>query len=165
MMIKKKHILRATIIACAAFALSWYLINYKLAPTLPAYETKLINENGINISISDFKGNFVLISYFQTWCGSCIQEIPDIIELQNWAGNENLKVIFVTDEGIEKTEKFKLKFAPGLDFYQSAKSLKSTGVNVFPTTYLLDKEGNVIKSKLEGYNWNNEEVRELISKH
>ena len=38
-------------------------------------------------------------------------------------------------------------------FTQSTKSLTSLGIHVFPTTYLLDKNGEVVQSKLEGYNW------------
>jgi len=38
-------------------------------------------------------------------------------------------------------------------FANSGESLSSLGIYVYPTTYLLDKKGEVIQSKLEGYNW------------
>ena len=38
-------------------------------------------------------------------------------------------------------------------FAHSAESLASLGIHVYPTTYLLNKNGAVILSKLEGYNW------------
>jgi hypothetical protein len=38
-------------------------------------------------------------------------------------------------------------------FAHSNESLASLGIYVYPTTYLLNKKGEVIRSKLEGYNW------------
>ena len=39
------------------------------------------------------------------------------------------------------------------------------GIYVFPTTYLLNKKGEVVQSKLEGYNWalEKETIKKLIS--
>jgi hypothetical protein len=38
-------------------------------------------------------------------------------------------------------------------FAHSDNSLSSSGIHVYPTTYLLNKKGEMIRSKLEGYNW------------
>lgn len=140
----------------------WFYKAYKIAPALPAYENDLINEREQAVKIADFKGKYVLISYFQSWCGDCIRELTAIDDLQATVGKDKLKVLMVTDEGWAKTNRFKEKYCNTLDYYQSAKALNELNIRVFPTTYLINPEGIVIMSKLERYDWNNQEVIDKV---
>ena len=140
----------------------WFYKAFKTVPTLPAYENDLTDELGKPVKIADFKGQYVLISYFQTWCGDCIRELPSIDNLQMKAGKDKIKVLMVSDEGIEKISRFKEKHCNTLDYFQSNKPLNELSIRVFPTTYLIDKNGVVIMSKLEGFDWSSEEVVKLI---
>lgn len=157
-----KTIVSAIFIIVVIVIVGWFYKSYKTAPALPAYENDLINEQGQAVKIADFKGSYVLISYFQTWCGDCIRELTTIDNLQATVGKDKLKVLMVTDEGWEKTNRFKEKYCNTLDYYQSAKALNELNIRVFPTTYLLNQEGIVIMSKLERYDWNNQEVIDKI---
>jgi thiol-disulfide isomerase/thioredoxin len=146
----------------AAIAIGgWFYKAYKTVPALPAYENDLTNEQGQVVKLSDLKGKYVLISYFQTWCGDCIKELPTIDALQTKVGKDKLQVLMVSDEGSEKINRFKEKRCNTLDYYQSNKSLREISIRVFPTTYLLNKEGVIIMSKIEGFDWSSDEVVNL----
>jgi peroxiredoxin len=140
----------------------WFYKAFKTVPTLPAYENDLINEQGQTIKIADFKGSYLLISYFQTWCGDCIQELPSIDNLQSTMGKNKLKVVIVSDENFQKINHFKERYCNTLDYYQSLKTLEEQSIRVFPTTYLLNKDGVIIMSKLGRYDWSNAEVLSKI---
>jgi peroxiredoxin len=155
-MITKKFLPALLIISALAIG-GWLYKKYKMVPTLPAYENSFTNEQGQTVNISDYKGKYVLVSYFQTWCGDCIRELPSIEMLQNKIGPDKLKVLMVTDESTEKINHFKEKFNCTFDYYQS-KSFREQNINVFPTTYLLNKDGVVIISKLEGFDWSGDDV-------
>ena len=133
-----------------------------MVPVLPAYENDLTNELGQKVKLSDFKGQYVLISYFHTWCGDCIKELPTIDALQMKIGKEKLKVLMVNDEGTEKMNRFKEKYCNTLDYYQSNQPFNAINIRVFPTTYLLNKDGIIILSKINGYDWSSNEVLKLI---
>jgi peroxiredoxin len=141
---------------------AWLYKSYKMVPELPAYDHNLISEKGTSVKISDFKGQFVLISYFQTWCGSCIRELPEIDALQQKVGKENLRVLVVSDEPLEKVLRFKEKYCNTLDYY-TTQPFPDLGIRVFPTTYLLNRNGDVVLSKLDYFNWNTDEVIKIIS--
>jgi len=144
------------------FIAAWFYKSYKTLPALPAYENTFTNEAGQPVKLSDYKGSYVLISYFQTWCGDCIQELPGIDNLQAKVGNEKLTVLMVSDETKEKINHFKDRYCNTLNYFQSTTPLRELNIRVFPTTYLLNKNGEVIMGKLEGYDWSNDQVIQLI---
>jgi peroxiredoxin len=146
-----------------AFAVgAWFFKSYKMVPELKTEGPELKNEQGELIQISNFKGQYVLLSYFQTWCGDCIQELQSIDALQMNIGKDKLKVIMISDEPWKKINHFKEKYCNTLDYYQSIQSLHSQNIRVFPTTYLLDKNGMVIMSQLKAFDWNSDAVVQLL---
>jgi peroxiredoxin len=154
------------IFICILFILfgviAWYIKAYKTPPDLKVENGMIRDEAGHPNAISDFKGQYVLLSYYQTWCGDCIQELEDIDSLQRKVGKDKLKVVMVSDESWKKINHFKEKYCNTLDYYQSVESLRSQNIRVFPTTYLLDKNGNVILSKIEAFDWSSNEVIQMI---
>ncbi len=153
-----QKVLLFSLIAIVIAIGSWYYKAFNTVPSLPAYENDLTNEQGQLIKIADLKGRYVLISYFQTWCGTCIQELPSIDVLQMKVGKDKLEVLMVSDESFEKINSFKEKYCNTLNYYKSNKTLQKQSIRIFPTTYLLNKEGVVIMSKLNAYDWSSDEV-------
>jgi thiol-disulfide isomerase/thioredoxin len=118
------------------------------------------------ITINDYRGNVVIVSCFQTWCGDCAGETPVINQLATNINSEKFKVLYITDEGNDKLKSFRNRLpSDKILFTYSAKSLASLGIHVYPTTFLLNKSGDVVKTKLEGYDWLQEEaaIRKLIA--
>ncbi|MGZ4056286.1 MAG: TlpA family protein disulfide reductase [Bacteroidia bacterium] len=152
-----KKIIPVLLILIAIAIGGWFYKAYKTVPALPAYENDLTDEQGHVVKLSDLKGKYVLISYFQTWCGDCIKELPTIDALQMKLGKEKLRVLMVSDESTEKINRFKER-CNTLDYYQSNKPLREISIRVFPTTYLLNKDGVIIMSKINGFDWSSDEV-------
>ena len=152
---------------CIVFILfavtAWFIKAYKMPPELKTEDIELRNEAGSTSHTSDFKGQqYVLLSYFQTWCGDCIQELESIDALQTKVGKNKLKILMVSDEPWKKINHFKEKYCNTLDYYQSPTSLNSQNIRVFPTTYLLDKNGSVVMSKIQAFDWSSDEVLQHI---
>src|SRR5688572_8811898 len=114
---KFKTISWILVITILILGTSWYVKTYKMAPLLPAYEQELIDPEGLPVNVSAFKGRYVVISYFQTWCADCIREIPSLEKLLEESGKDKLTVILVSDESKEKLQRFKEKHAGSLPVY------------------------------------------------
>lgn len=140
----------------------WFIKAYRFPPELNEETSILKNESGITTRISDFRGKYVLISYFQSWCGDCIEELEDIDALQKKVGKDQLKVLMVSDEPWEKILRFKEKYCNTLDYYQSVESLRSQHIRIFPTTFLLDKNGRTLISKIQSFDWSGPEIMQMI---
>ena len=106
--------------------------------------------NGKSILLSDFKGKYVYLNFWASWCSSCTQEITLIPELKKIYGN---KITFISISVDKKPEAMKnfIKKNPKLDwtfiYCDNYKKVKEEfNVLTVPTYYLIDPKGNVLKS-------------------
>ena len=148
------------IILAVVWGIMWYL-RKTVAPKMEFRSNELLLTPGnTKTSISKLKGNVVIVSFFQTWCGPCIQEMYIFDELLATVNSPALKVLCISDEDKGLINTLQTRFSPGkIMFAHSAESLTGMGIHVYPTTYLLNKKGEVVLSKLEGYNWELEKER------
>ncbi len=63
------------------------------------------------VTVNDFKGNVVIVSCFQTWCGDCARETPVINELANKLTTDKFKVLYISNEDEAKVSAFRQRFA------------------------------------------------------
>lgn len=121
-----------------------------MKPGTPAPPFSFQDKNGKLISLSDFKGKYVYLNFWATWCSSCIQEMMVIPELKKLYGNKIEFVSISVDKKPDLMRKFLLKnlqfdwiFLYGSNF----RMLKEEyNVLTVPTYYLIDPKGNVVKS-------------------
>lgn len=63
-------------------------------------DTVIHQRNGQAISLSNYRGRWVLINYWATWCGDCIEEFPNLNRI---ASDARVAVIGLSDERIQPT--------------------------------------------------------------
>lgn len=148
-----------------AWGIKWYI--YKSYPPKMQFENVVLYtvDGNVKTSISNFKGNVLIISCFQTWCSACAAETPLLNELAAKINNQKFKILYVTDEGNHKLTSFRKRLpSENILFLYTQQKLATLGIHVYPTTFLLNKNGEVIKTTLEGYDWQQEEtaIRKLL---
>ena len=77
------------LIAIALFFAGKWLIEYNGAShgeQAPNFEAELID--GTSFKLSTLKGNYVLLSFWATWCGPCLKDHPKVVALSNKFGNK-----------------------------------------------------------------------------
>ncbi len=71
---------------------------------------KYVNTFGDSVALSDFKGKYVVLDIWATWCAPCIAEVPFLDELKNNFRNDNVVFVSISmDEERETWKKFILK--------------------------------------------------------
>ena len=147
------------------FALGYAAYKFLIPAKDPVFADTIVQISGgnQNVSLASLQGKVTIVAFFQTWCSDCIREMPTLIDLQNLIENTNVKVLMVTDESQEKVNAFQNRFPNfKFDYYISQKRLPEMGIRKYPTTYLLDSEGNIKLRTFEGYDWSNPQSVELI---
>ncbi|MFH1320757.1 MAG: TlpA disulfide reductase family protein [Bacteroidota bacterium] len=115
----------------------------------PAPEFAYPDMNGDTVSLSDFKGKYVYVDVWATWCSPCRREIPYLEKLQEEFKDKNIVFISVSvDDNKESWEKMvKEKNMKGVQLF--AKGWKSTIIKDYkikgiPQFILIDTDGNII---------------------
>jgi len=93
---------------------------------------------------SDLKGKAVVLEFWATWCGPCIEKFPRLTELAAKFADKPVQFIFLTDESLKTTQAF-LKRRPisaGWVAYDAKETLAAFDVTGRPTTILIDKSGH-----------------------
>jgi thiol-disulfide isomerase/thioredoxin len=162
----KTIILSVLLILASGWGIMWYM-RKTIVPKMEFQNSELqLTRSNTKTTIDDLKGNVIIVSFFQTWCGPCIQEMYVFDELPATVNSPGFKILCISDEDTGRINKLQNRFTPGnIIFAHSPKTLAGMGIHVYPTTYLLNKKGEVIQSKLEGYNWalEKETIKKLLA--
>ncbi len=111
--------------------------------------------DGRKISLDNYKGKFVLLNFWATWCAPCRKEMPAMSNLHNEFGGEGLEVVGVhvgpSLAGVKKfLEAVPVSFTILLD---KDMSLANWGVQGLPTTFLINPEGKLIYKAIGEREW------------
>jgi len=126
-----------------------------------------VDAQGRKLGLEDFRGKFVLVNLWATWCGPCRREMPSLDRLQARLSGDEFTVLALSQDrkGVAAVEKFLTQVGIknlGVFVDSSARSARTLGAIGLPTTILLNKEGGVIGRLIGPAEWDSDEAVRLI---
>lgn len=127
-----------------------------LMPGDIAPDFTITNYDGEEFKLSDYRGKYVLLDFWATWCAPCIAEIPNLVEAHKTYGGDRLKVIGLSvDEKIDQPRAFlkkrKLEYTQGyLPPSNYSYVSEAYGIRSIPSIWLIGPEGKIIARSLHG---------------
>ena len=113
-----------------------------------AAEFKMTDTNGRTHRLSDYRGKWVLVNLWATWCPPCLEEIPDLISLYN-ANKDSLLVIGLSVDApaakksvLDFIKKKNITYPIVLGDYNMASQIGE--VEGLPTSYIFDPTGKLV---------------------
>jgi peroxiredoxin len=115
---------------------------------VPASDFELQDMDEEKVKLSDYRGKVVLLNFWATWCPPCIREMPSMERLHQQVDADDFKVIAVNQmEDVDQVFAFtgQLEVDPtfAILFDSTSEVSRDYAVRGLPTTYLIDKEGNI----------------------
>lgn len=123
-------------------------------PVIPAVDFELEDQYGNIHRLEDYRGKTIFLNFWATWCPPCKAEMPDIqklYETYDQEGEEALIVLGVAapgqwqeqdEEGVKAFLEDKGYTYPVL-MDSSGNTFLQYGVSSYPTTFMIDRDGNV----------------------
>ena len=108
------------------------------------------------VNLKDYRGRFVLLNFWATWCSPCLKEMPDFEKAYLQMGQDKLVVLAVgMGESIEKIKAFfnKHGFSFPLLADDKMEITKLYGVRNIPVTYMIGPDGVVLGRALGIRDW------------
>ena len=121
---------------------------------------------GASHSLSQHRGEVVIVNFWASWCPPCVHEMPSMTKLYNALSDRPFTILAINiGESPEDIQQFlsnyPVSFPVLLDPVQSLP--KKWKVFAFPTSYLLDSNGIIRYTVAGGIDWNSEESRKVIN--
>lgn len=115
-------------------------------------------------SLENVQDQYLFVNFWATWCKPCIAELPSIVALRDSLRDEPISFFLVTNETPDQTNNFLKKRNIDIPGYHMAESVEAFGLAGFPTTLIINPEGEVVL-KVEGADeWNDPENVAMIRK-
>ena len=131
--------------------------------------TDLSNLQTVDIDGKEFSGkdfsdyDLTMVNVFATWCSPCVQEIPDLAEIQKEMKDKGVNIVGVVTDTVDQTgenqealEKAKLIRERSKAEYpfllpdQSNFNGRLSGIQAFPETFFVDKKGQIVGETYSG---------------
>ena len=122
--------------------------------------------NGQEVSLSAQRGKVVLVNVWATWCPPCRREMPSMQRLYEKFKGKNFEILAVSIDSEEREavapfmRKMNLTFPALLDPGETIRSLY--GITGVPESFIIDKQGILVKKIIGPINWATPEVFQFI---
>ncbi len=103
------------------------------------------------INLADLKGRVVYLDFWATWCPPCRKSFPWMDEMHERYKDQGLIIVAVSvDKKRELIEKFMTKMQPGFIIAHdlSGKIAKAYKLRAMPTSYLIDRNGQLVSTHM-----------------
>lgn len=121
----------------------------------PAIDFTLDNPQGEEISLSDFRGQVVLISFWASWCPYCREENPNLVRVYEKFGDDNFEVLGVSldrthEAWVKAIEEDGLSWPQVSDLQGWASGPAAEyAVRSIPQNVLIDQNGTIVARNIK----------------
>lgn len=156
-----------SLIVAPALLAGWFGGNESNDSTDMAPVFTLPDMSGKLVSLEDFRGKYVFLNFWATWCPPCRAEMPSMERLHEFMPEKDFVMLAVNVEpnGKETVGKFLKQFPHSFPVLLDVNGMvqRQYGVFQFPETFVIDRKGEVVDHIVGARDWSSMESLKYFS--
>lgn len=126
--------------------------------------------DGRDVSMENFRKKVLFLNVWATWCGPCLQEMPEMASLYQKLAHQGLSMIAVTDENSQTVREFLKRNPYPFPIWLDPDNVLAErfGIQVIPETFVVDGQGRLALRRTGSHRWASQGVlqsfRDLLDK-
>lgn len=122
-------------------------------------EVSFQGPGGKERDFAGYRGTYVLVNLWATWCPPCLEELPSLQDLSDRFRGKGLKVVAISVDAGKTMDDLKVfldahDIGPVALYHDNSRQLQRTLMPVsLPVTYLVDRQGNIVFRAEGGIDW------------
>ncbi len=121
--------------------------------------------NGNIRSLESWRGKVVLLNFWASWCPPCVHEIPSMVALKKRLADSPFEIVAVNlgetrEEVLAFLQRRPVNFPVLLD--RRSEAARAWRINAYPTTFIIDKAGDIRFALAGGHDWTDATTVELL---
>jgi peroxiredoxin len=126
-----------------------------------------VQDSDHTITLSQFRGQVVVLNFWATWCPPCVAETPALVRMQNQLKSKGVTVLAVSIDADDAAyHKFLKDYSVSMVTVRDESKKASTLYGTFgwPETYIIDRNGIIRRKFIGPVEWTNPEITDYLSK-
>lgn len=127
----------------------------------------MVQDADRSVTLSQFRGQVVVLNFWATWCPPCVEEMPSLVEMQRRMKAKGITVVAVSIDVDQDAYKKFLKLH-GVDLLTvrdpEQKTPKLYGTSGWPETFIIDRNGVMRRKFVGAVDWTAPEVTDFLGK-
>ena len=111
-------------------------------------------DNGRTVTLPHFGGKLLVLNFWASWCGPCIEETPSLSRFAEHYADKGVVVLGIgVDQNESSYRAFLRKYKPAFLTAHERKLHEEFGTFMYPETYIIGADGKVLQKIAEGADW------------
>ena len=126
-----------------------------------------LQDSDHKVTLSQFRGQVVVLNFWATWCSPCIEETPSLVRMQARLKDKGVVVVAVSiDEDDAAYHKFLKDYGVNMVTVRDAARKASSLYGTFgwPETYVIDRSGVIRRKFIGPVDWTSPEITDYLNK-
>jgi cytochrome c biogenesis protein CcmG, thiol:disulfide interchange protein DsbE len=124
-----------------------------------------VQDSARRVSLSQFRGQIVVLTFWASWCPPCIAETPSLVNMQRQLQPTGVVVLAISaDEDEDAYHRFLKNY--GINFVTVRDPSEGIqhlyGTSQIPETYIIDRDGVLRRKFVSSVDWNSPEVLQFL---
>ena len=122
-----------------------------------------VSDGTSTVHLAGYRGHIVLLNFWATWCGPCVEETPSLSKLAQDYASKGVVVLGISvDKDPQAYQKFLSRYTPAFLTARDFKIHEEYGTFMYPETYIIDAKGRVVLKIAEAADWSDPKMTQYI---